>query len=123
MRDALTILQASTTKTATFNSAGVNLPGGTPTRGLFAQVLYSAANTSSGAGSLTFRITESADNSTFGGIFQTTESTVVLDTTAKSGEIFIPFNTSKPYVRLELSAISGTGATVTYEGAVVLGRP
>lgn len=123
MRDALTTLQASTTKTATFNSAGVSLPGGTPTRGLVARIAYSAANTSSGAGSITFRITESADNSTFGGAFQTIESTVALDTTAKSNVVFIPFNTNKPYVRLELSAISGTGATVTYEGDVLLGRP
>jgi hypothetical protein len=122
-QDTLTELQTSVTKTATFNSTGLDLKVGTPRRGLFARVIYSAAATSSGAGSLTFRITESSDNSTFTGIFQTTDSTVTLSTTAASGEIFIPFETGKRYVRLELSAISGTGATVTYEGAITLGRP
>src|SRR5690242_1553083 len=110
--DALTVLQASVTKTATFNSTGVDLVTSTPRRGLKARIIYSAASTSSGAGSLTFRITESSDNSTFTGIYQTTESTVTLSTTAAAAEIFIPFETSKRYVRLELSAISGTGATV-----------
>lgn len=123
MHDALTVLQSSVTKTATFNSAGLNLPGGTPTRGLVANIRYGAANTSSGAGSITFQITESSDNSTFGGPKQTIESTITLDSTAKAGEIFIPFITNKPYVRLELSAITGTGATVTYEGDISLGRP
>jgi hypothetical protein len=121
--DANLALQASVTKTATFNSTGVDLATGTPRRGLKARVIYSAANTSSGAGSITFRITESSDNSTFTGIFQTTEATVTLSTTAAASEIFIPFETSKRYVRLELSAISGTGATVTYFGDITLSRP
>lgn len=121
--DALTALQALVTKTGTFNSTGVNLPGGTPRRGLKARIIYKNASTSSGAGSITFRITESSDNSTFTGIFQTTEATVTLSTTAVSGEIAIPFETSKPYVRLELSAISGTGATVDYQGDTMLVRP
>ncbi len=121
--DALLSFQASVTKTATFNSTGVDLVTGTPRRGLKCRVIYSAASTSAGAGSLTFRVTESSDNSTFTGIMQTTESTVTLSTTAVSGELFIPFETSKRYVRLELSAISGTGATVTYFADPVLSRP
>lgn len=122
--DALLSLQSTkVTKTGTFNSTGVDLVTGTPRRGLKARIIYSAASTSSGAGAATFRITESSDNSTFTGIFQTTEASLVLGTTAISGEIFIPFETSKRYVRLELSAISGTGATVDYFADITLSRP
>lgn len=121
--DDLSVLQASVTKTGTFNSTGLDLKTGTPSRGLVARIIYTAAATSTGAGSLTFRITESSDNTTFTGIFQTTESTVTLSATAVSGELFIPFRTSKRYVRLELSAISGTDATVTYEADIVPSIP
>ena len=123
--DALIAFQTpKVTKTATFNSTGVDLVAGTPRRGYKARIIYSAASTSSGAGAVTFRITESSDNSTFTGIYQSTEATaIVLGTTAVSGEIFIPFETSKRYVRLELSAISGTGATVDYFADISLSRP
>lgn len=121
--DANLAMQALVTKTATFNSTGVDLATGTPRRGLKARVIYKNASTSSGAGSITFRVTESTDNSTFTGIYQTTEATVTLSTTAASSEIYIPFETSKRYVRLELSAISGTGATVDYIGDISASRP
>ncbi len=121
--DALLTGQALVTKTATFNSTGVDLVTGTPRRSLKMRVIYKNASTSSGAGSVTFRVTESSDNSTFAGIMQPTEATITLSTTAASGEIFIPFETSKRYVRLELSAISGTGATVDYIGDISLTRP
>lgn len=121
--DALTTLQALVTKTGTFNSTGLDLVTGTPRRGYKARVIYKNASTSSGAGTAVFRITESSDNSTFTGISQTTESSLVLATTAISGEIFIPFETSKRYVRLELSAITGTGATIDYFADVSLSRP
>jgi hypothetical protein len=121
--DALTVLQALVTKTASFNSTGLDLTTGTPRRGLKARLIYKNASTSSGAGSVTFRITESSDNSTFTGIYQTTEATITLSTTAVQGEIWIPFETSKRYVRLELSAISGTGATIDYQADISLSRP
>jgi len=121
--DDLSVLQASVTKTGTFNSTGLDLKTGTPSRGLVARVIYTAAATSSGAGSLTFRITESSDDNTYTGIYQTTECTVTLSTSAVAGELFIPFRTSKRYVRLELSALSGTGATVTYEADIVPSIP
>ena len=120
--DALSVLQASTTKTGTFNSAGLNIKG-TPTRGVFARILYSAAGTSSGAGSAVFRVTESDDNTTFTGISQSTESSLVLSATPIAGEIFIPVNAQKPYIRLELATLTGTGATVTYQADIVLSKP
>ncbi len=121
--DLLLLLQSpEVTKTGTFNSTGVKIRQ-TPRRGLYGRVVYRNASTSSGAGSITFRITESNDDSSYGGIFQTTESTITLSTTATSGVLYIPFETDRDYVRLELSAISGTGATVDYYGDIVLSRP
>jgi hypothetical protein len=121
--DALQTLQASVTKTATFNSTAVDLGTGTPRRGMWAKIIYSAASTSAGAGAATFRITESSDNSTFVSIFQTGDSALTLSTTAISGVAYIPFIAQKRYVRLELSAISGTTATVTYGGEISLVKP
>lgn len=122
--DALLALQASVTKTATFNGAGFGLVTGTPRRGLFVRVLYSAATNASGANSVTFSVDESADNSTF---FQKTvdnKDVVNLSTTAQSGEIFLPIETSQPFIRLSATfAGAGTVPTITYQGDVVAGRP
>lgn len=123
--DANLVLQASVTKTATFNGAGVNLPGGTPRRGLKARVIYSAASNASGSNTVSFSIDTSADNSTWNtGDFVQHENDVALTTTAKSGEFYIPFETSQPYVRLT-ATFSGAGAspTITYVGDITLGRP
>jgi hypothetical protein len=125
--DAKLVGQASVTKTATFNSTGVDFSTRTPYFGtmLWMRVIYSAASTSAGAGAVTFRVTESSDNATFTGIYQPTEASLVLSTTAIAGEMFIPIvmSTSYRYARLELSAISGTSATVTYQADVVEARP
>ena len=119
---------APLTKTATFNGTALTLPGGTPRRGLKARVIYSAASTSSGAGSATFAVAVSYDaGSTFTDIFYGLP--ITLSTTAASGEIFIPFEVSPTsvangiQVRLDLQAISGTGATITYNSDPVLNRP
>jgi len=123
--DAKLAMQALVTKTGTFNSAGVDLKVGAPLFGnvLWARILYLNANTSSGAGAATFRVTESDDNSSFTGIYQPTECSLTLATTAISGEIYVPIVTKHRYVRLELSAISGTGATIDYQADIVEARP
>lgn len=128
MIDALIALQASVTKTATFQGAALILPGGTPRRGLNARVLYSAASTGSGTGSIQFGIDVSYDGgSTWNTDFQA--PAVALSTTAGSGELAIPFSISPTSVvngtqiRLSLEAISGTSATVTYQGDIMTGRP
>lgn len=121
--DAKTVLQALVTKIATFNSTGLDLKVGTPRRGYRARIIYKNASVSASTGSVTFRITESSDNSTFTGIHQITESTIALTTTATSGEIYIPFATKKRYVRLELSAISGTDATIDYSSDLSISEP
>lgn len=122
--DAKLALQASVTKTATFNSTAVDLATMTPrTIPLFARIIVTDAVNSSGAGTATLRLTFSSDNSTFAGISQVTETTLVTSATTQTGEFFIPLMTDKRYVRLELSALTGTGATITYQGDIVLARP
>lgn len=122
--DALLALQASVTKTATFSGAGLNIPGGTPRRGLFARVLYSAATNASGSNSVTFQVDESADNSTFFGKTVDNKDVVTLSTTAQAGEIFLPIETSQPYIRLTATfAGAGSTPTITYSGDLVIGRP
>lgn len=119
--DSNLTLQASVTKTATFDGTGLDLKAGTPPRGLVARIIYSAASTSSGSGSVTFQIEESDDNSTFNDLV--TFDAITLSTTAAASEIFERVSTRKRYVRLVISAISGTGATITYQGDLVPAQP
>jgi hypothetical protein len=123
--DAKLAMQASVTKTGTFNSTAIDLKTKSPLFGnvLWCRLVYQNANTSSGAGAATFRLTFSSDNSTFAGIAQTADTVLTLSTTAISGEVFIPIVTDKRYVRLELSAISGTDATVDYFADLVMAKP
>lgn len=123
--DAKLVMQASVTKTAAFDSTGVDLATRSPLFGniLWARVIYTATNTSAGAGALTFEVQESSDNSTFVKLTQVSESVITLSTTAQSGEIFIPIVTSKRYVRLSLTSISGTNATTTYKADLVMSKP
>ncbi len=127
--DATLALQAPVTKTAAFQGAALILPGGTPRRGLKARVIYSAASTTAGAGSMQFGLDVSYD----GGVtFQTAlfqSAPIVTSTVAASGEIFIPFDISPTSVangtqiKPALEAMSGTGATVTYQMDLVIARP
>jgi hypothetical protein len=119
--DSLSQLQAQVTKTATFQGAALDLKTKTPRRGLFARVMYTAASTSSGTGSVTFSIDASDDNSTFNTIAQ--GDPIALSTTAAAGEQFIHMESDHRYYRLSVAAISGTGATITYQGDVVQSRP
>lgn len=123
--DAKLVMQASVTKTAAFDSTGVDLATRSPLFGniLWARVIYSATNTSSGAGALTFEVQESSDNSTFVKLTQVSESVITLSTTAQAGELFIPIVTNKRYVRLSLTSVSGTGATTTYQADLVMAKP
>jgi len=123
--DANLALQPQVTKTATFNGPSLNLPTGTPRRGLKARVLYSAATNASGSNSVLFQIDVSPDNSTwYSAEFADADKAVALSTTAQSGEIYIPFETSQPYIRLT-ATFSGAGSTptITYQGDITLGRP
>lgn len=122
--DALSVLQASATKTASFNSTGFDLIKGTPLHGLVARVYYSAAANASGSNTVVFSIEESSDNATFYAVASAASSTLTLSTTAQSGEVFIPFISNKRYCRL-VCTIAGAGVspTVTYVGDLAFSRP
>lgn len=125
-RDANLALQTSTTTTTTFNGAAVNIPGGTPRRGLKARVIYSAGTTTSGTITVTFSVDVSTNGTTFStGEFQGVDTAVVLNTTGGvAGELFIPFETSDPYVRVTATFSGGSaGQSITYFSDALLARP
>lgn len=116
MYDANSVLQAVTTETATKTSAAVNLPSGTPRRGLKARVIVTAVSGTSPTFAPT--IQESADNTTW----NTLAAPVGGDTLTAVGEVFIPFETHLAYVRL-LSTIGGTSPSFTYSADIGIARP
>jgi hypothetical protein len=125
-RDGNLVLQTSVTKTTTFNGATLNLPGGTPRRGLKARVIYSAGTTTTSTIGVTFSVDVSTDGTTYAtSEFSANDNIVVLNTTGGiAGELFIPFETSQPNVRLTATFSAGAnGPSLTYFGDVVLARP
>jgi hypothetical protein len=122
--DANLVLQASVTKTDTFNSTGVNLPTGTPSRGLVARIIYSAATEASGGKTVIFSIDHSANNSTRYALASGAKDTITLSTTAQAGEISIPFRTNQPYVRLTMTLSANTNSpSITYFADVAPALP
>ncbi len=128
--DANVALQASVTKTATFNGAALILPGGTPRRGLNARIIYSAAQQASGSGVWTFSIDVCYDGVPTTWNVDFVAPPITLTASAQSGEIFIPFSISPTSVangtQIRLTAtLSGspTTPTITYRGDLVAGRP
>jgi len=127
--DALLALQAPVTKTATFTGAPLNLPAGTPRRGLKARVIYSAASNASGSNTVTFSVNVAHDGGTnYYAEFQA--DPITLSTTAQSGELFIPFEVSPTSVANQINielvcTIAGGGSTptITYQGDITLSRP
>lgn len=131
--DATQALQASVTKTASFNGAWLDLgggsgvpspmpSGGTPAFGLVARIEYSAASNASGSNTVTFSLDVSDDGSTAVGTgeFVAADKIITLSTTAQAGEIFIPFEIRHRYVRL-VATVAGAGSTptITYQGEIV----
>lgn len=128
--DALLQLQASVTKTATFNGSALTLATGTPRRGLKARVIYSAASNASGSNSVTYSVDVSYDGGStwLSNLFQA--PAIALSTTAQSGEFFIPFEISPTSIangcQIRLTATfsgSGTSPTITYQGDLTTARP
>ncbi len=130
--DANLVLQASATKTATFNGSWVTLRGLGGHRGLFAHVLYSAASNASGSNTVTFSLDVSPDGgtTTYSGEFVAADQVITLSTTAQSGELSLPFSLltknikdgATPAVRLTATvAGAGTSPTITYSGSIQLG--
>ena len=133
--DALIQLQASVTKTATFNGAAQTLYGGTPRRGLKARVLYSAASNASGANAVQFSIDVSRDGGSTWQLGDFQADPINLSTTVQSGEVFIPIDLSpvtsatgvyptNPQIRLSANfSGAGTSPTITYVSDLTIARP
>lgn len=119
MIDSQLVLQASVTKTATFNGTGIDWATGNSPRPLFARVIYSAATNASGSNAFTFTIDHSDDNSTFYLHTSGAADVITLSTTAQTGEIYIPILTKKRYIRLTITQVgAGSTPTITYNAYV-----
>jgi hypothetical protein len=123
--DANLILLASTALTATGDATGLLLrkpsssgtnQGGTVRRGMKARVtvtLVSGTNPT-----MAYKLQHSDDNSTW-----TDLATCLTASVTAAGEYFIPFETSKAYVRLSYT-IGGTSTpTFTTQADITMGRP
>lgn len=132
--DALIALQASVTKTATFNGAALILPGGTPRRGMWCRVIYSAATQASGSGVFTFSVDVCYDGvpTTWRSDFLA-DPPITLSTTAQAGELYIPFNVqptvvagviTAPQIRCSATLTgSPVTPTITYQADLCLVKP
>jgi len=131
--DALIALQASVTKTATFNGAALILPGGTPRRGMWCRVLYSAAQQASGSGVWVFSVDVCQDGVPTLWFSDFLAPPITLTASAQAGEIYIPFNVqptvvagviTAPQIRLT-ATLSGSPVTptITYAGDLTLAKP
>jgi hypothetical protein len=126
--DALQGLQATVTKTSTFQGAAMDLiTRPSVTLHLWARVLYSAASNASGSNTVTFTVEGSVDNVNWGTIggARVTDA-VTLSTTPQAGELWIPVSGFQllRYVRLVCTITgAGTSPTVTYIGDLNEGAP
>jgi len=122
MTDNNAILQASVTKTSTFNGAALDTGEGTPRRGIPVRVIYSAATNASGSNSVTFTVDVSADNSTW--YTRVEFNPIALSTTAQSGELNATIETESRYIRLSaVFAGAGSTPTITYQGDLTMSKP
>ena len=121
--DANSSLQTAVTKTATFNGSGVDLGTCTPRRGLKARFVFTNYISVGTAGTVfTPSIDHSDDNTTFTSLAVGTPLTGA--TASASAVSFVPFETSKRYVRatLTVSPSSGTPSAIYY-AEIGLTRP
>lgn len=123
MYDANLILQSATTLvSAALNGTGLDLKTGTPRRGLKARFLIESAVAAATGAVITPSIEHSDDNTTYKTIASGTPITVA--TAATSMVTFIPFETSKRYVRSVISMSVTTGTpTIIFSADVGVARP
>lgn len=115
-KDNLLVLESGVTKTASFNSTGLNIPGGTPVEGLVATLRVTTA--SGTVPTCSAEIEASADNTTYANVGNFNEGA---DITA-AGEYFCRFQTRQPYVRLA-TTIGGTSPSFVYSAHVGQSNP
>lgn len=123
--DANLVLQASVTKVDSFTSATVDLKAGGPKgRSLVARIVYSEAYEASGSKTVTFTVEHSDNDSNWYLVASGAADVLTLSTTHQAGEIFIPFDTTKRYVRLVMTLSANTNSpTITYQAHIVPARP
>jgi len=120
--DALGALQTQVTKTTAFGGTGYDLKTGTPRRGLKARFIISNYSGAGAGGVWTPGIEDSDDNTTFTLLSQGTPLTI--GTAAGSGVVFVPFETSRRYVRAAVALPVGTSTpTISYKADIGLSRP
>jgi hypothetical protein len=121
--DILLVLQALTTRSAGFDSTAVDLKVGTPRhRSLKARVIVPAMSQQGGNGVVKFNVQHSLDNTTF--LTIASSDPITNSATAVAKEIFVPFETTNRYVRLNLENTISTGtAAVAYVSDIGLVRP
>ncbi len=114
-QDAQLLLQASVTKTSSFNSVSVDLGAGFAPAGggkpVQAVVTYSAADFTTGDETYSFKLQDSADNSSF-----TDRSAAVaasVSAAAPSGSVVVGGFLQQRYVRL-VATLGGTTPSITY---------
>lgn len=115
VQDSQLALQASVTKTATFNSTAIDLGsgfapagGGWPMQGI---VDYSAGDFTTGDETYTYKLQDSPDNSTFTDISPGVVAPVTV--AAPAGQVTVGAFVKQRYVRLVLTA-AGTTPSITY---------
>lgn len=121
--DSLQVFQALVTKSTGFSGTAIDLITGTPRRGLKARIIVPTASQVAGNGVVTFTVDASADNTTFNTI-ATSDPPITNSATAVTGVIFVPFETSRRYVRVSLANTISTGtAAIAYQADLGLSRP
>ena len=127
LKDALLTLQASVTKTSSFNSTGLNVPGGVATvnNPMKAEILVTAYSSGTANSTAVFTIEHSDDNNTWYLLASGADQTLTMTSTAQHTTVDIPVVTSKPYIRLVLTITPGGSATpsITYQGYLVQTNP
>jgi hypothetical protein len=106
MYDALSALQASVTKTSSFDSTGVDLVNGTPLGGLPVRLLVTAASGTNPT--LDVVIQHSDDDNTYTDL-------VTFDQVTDTGESFRLVETTKPYIRASATIAADANPSFTYQ--------
>lgn len=111
-KDALLVLQAVATQTASTSSSGLDLKAGTPKRGLVATFkVHSVGGTSPTA---QFKIQHSDDNTTFTDLSYSTTLTA-------AGQVDVTFESPKRYFRAA-SVIGGSSPVIVWDGYLATGK-
>jgi hypothetical protein len=112
----LVLNDGSTAITSTGSSSALNIPSGTPRRGLKVRIVVTAVS-----GTSPTALYEIQSCATSGGTYATCATYEGGNVTA-TGEYFIPFETSKPYIKLK-TTVGGTSPSFTTYAHVVDSRP